>query len=121
MSLIGQESTKLVTIYFFVPILEEIYRLMDTFDTLVISHVYRDRNMVADSLSKDGLLLSLGQWHITEKKRGRHKCFFSSPVYRGTRPSTGLKNQTTYNKIDQHCLDYTLWDYFSQLFRLLHG
>jgi ribonuclease HI len=60
---------------FLCPILEEIFRLMDTFDTLVISHVYRDRNMVADSLSKEGLLLSLGQWHIT-KKKGKTQMLF---------------------------------------------
>jgi ribonuclease HI len=61
---------------FLSPILEDIYRLMDIFDTLVISHVYRDMNMVADSLSKDGLLLSLGQWHITEKKGEEQMLFF---------------------------------------------
>jgi len=40
--------------------MEDIYRLMDIFDTLVISHVYRDMNMVADSLSKYGMQLCLG-------------------------------------------------------------
>jgi len=48
--------------------------------------------------------------------------FFSSSVYRGTRPYTGLKNQTTYKKVDQHCLNYSLWEYIiHELFRLLHG
>jgi hypothetical protein len=64
---------------FLSPILEDIYRLMDMFDTLVISHVYRDMNMVADSMSKDGLLLSLGQWHITEKKGEDTNVFFHQP------------------------------------------
>jgi ribonuclease HI len=50
------------------PILEEIHKLMDTFDMVAISHVYRDRNMVANSLSKEGLHLPQGQWHITKKK-----------------------------------------------------
>jgi len=36
-------------------ILEEIHRLLNTFDTVVISHVYNDRNMIADTLSKEGL------------------------------------------------------------------
>jgi ribonuclease HI len=56
---------------FLSPILEEIFRLLDTFDTVVISHVYRGRNLVADSLSKEGLHLLQGQWHITEKKKGK--------------------------------------------------
>jgi ribonuclease HI len=64
---------------FLSPILEDIYRLMDIFDTLVISHVYRDRNMVADSLSKYGLQLSLGQWHITKQKGEDTNAFFHRP------------------------------------------
>jgi ribonuclease HI len=58
------------------PILEEIYRLLDTFDTVVISHVYRDINMVVDSLSKEGLQLLQGQWHITEKKGEDSNAFY---------------------------------------------
>jgi len=50
---------------FLIPILEDIFRLLDAFDSLVISHVYRDRNMVMDTLSKEGLQLTLGQWHFT--------------------------------------------------------
>jgi len=64
---------------FLCSILEEIFRLMDTFDTLVISHVYRDMNMVADSLSKEGLQLSLGQWHITETKGEDKNAFYHRP------------------------------------------
>jgi len=61
------------------PIMEEIYRLLDTFDTLVIAHVYRDRNMVADSLSKEGLQLQQGQWHITKKKGEDSNAFYHKP------------------------------------------
>ena len=53
---------------FLSPILEEIFRLLDTFDTMAISHVYRDKNMTTDTLSKEVLQLLQGQWHITEKK-----------------------------------------------------
>ena len=42
--------------------------MMDIFDYLVISHVYEDRNMVADTLSKADFQLTLGQWHFTEHK-----------------------------------------------------
>jgi ribonuclease HI len=64
---------------FLCPILEEIFSLLDTFDTVVISHVYRDMNLVADSLSKEGLLLSQGQWHITETKGEDTNAFYHRP------------------------------------------
>jgi ribonuclease HI len=64
---------------FLCPILEEIFRLLDTFDTVVISHVYRDKNLVADSLSKEGLQLSQGQWHITETKGEDTNAFYHRP------------------------------------------
>jgi hypothetical protein len=52
---------------FLMPILEDIFHLKDIFDSLVISHVYRDKNMVADTLSKAGLQLTLGQWQLEYK------------------------------------------------------
>jgi hypothetical protein len=61
------------------PILEEIHRLLDTFNTVTISHVYRDRNMTTDALSKEGLQLLQGQWHITEKKGEDTNAFFHRP------------------------------------------
>jgi ribonuclease HI len=64
---------------FLIPILEDIFHLLDTFDSLVISHVYRDRNMVADSLSKAGLQLTLGQWHFTEHKGEDSNAFYHRP------------------------------------------
>jgi ribonuclease HI len=64
---------------FLIPILEDIFRMMDVFDSLVISHVYRDRNMVADTLSKDGLQLTLGQWHFTEHKGEDSYAFYHRP------------------------------------------
>jgi hypothetical protein len=52
---------------FLLPILEDILHMMEEFDTVTISHVYRNMNMnmVADALSKAGLPLALVQWHIT--------------------------------------------------------
>ena len=61
------------------PILEEIHRLLDTFDTVTISHVYRDINMTIDTLSKDGLQLLQGQWHITKKKGEDTNAFYHRP------------------------------------------
>jgi hypothetical protein len=64
---------------FLFPILEEIHILLDTFDTVTISHVYRDRNMTSDTLSKEGLQLLQGQWHVTEKKGKDTNAFFHRP------------------------------------------
>jgi ribonuclease HI len=64
---------------FIFPILEEIFRLLDTFYTVVISHVYRDGNLVADTLSKEGLQLSQGQWHITKTKGEYTNDFYHRP------------------------------------------
>jgi hypothetical protein len=48
------------------PILEEIFRFLDLFDSSSLKHVYRERNQLADTLSKAGTLLPFGEWHITE-------------------------------------------------------
>ena len=64
---------------FLSPILEEIFRLLDTFDTVVISHVYRGDNLVVDSWSKEGLHLLQGQWHITGKKGEDSNAFYHRP------------------------------------------
>ena len=61
------------------PILEEIHRLLDTFDTVTISHVYKDKNMTADTLSKEGLQLLQGQWNITENKGEDTNAFYHKP------------------------------------------
>jgi hypothetical protein len=55
---------------FLLPILEDTYQLLNFFDSMTISHVYRNKNTVADALSKAGLQLALGQWDITEHKNG---------------------------------------------------
>jgi len=50
--------------------------MMDIFDSMVISHVYRDKNVVADTLSKAGLQLTLGQWHFTEHRLDEYDAFY---------------------------------------------
>ena len=64
---------------FLLPILEDTHQLLIYFDSLTISHVYRNRNIVADALSKDGLQLALGQWDITEHKNGDTIFFYHRP------------------------------------------
>jgi hypothetical protein len=53
---------------FLIPILDDIFRLLDAIDSLVISHVYMDMNMVEDTLFKASFQLTLAQWHFTEHK-----------------------------------------------------
>ena len=43
------------------PILEEIFLFKHHFDSLSITHVYRERNRLDDKLSKDGAQLQEGQ------------------------------------------------------------
>jgi ribonuclease HI len=52
------------------PILEEVQRLVVSFDIFEIHHVFRERNMVADQLSKEGMWFIQGQWMIVEENKG---------------------------------------------------
>ena len=52
-------------------IVEEFSRLLADFDFLSLKHVYKERNMEADRLSKEGISLAWGTWKITEKKGDR--------------------------------------------------
>jgi ribonuclease HI len=48
------------------PLLDDVIRFLGSFDTFHMHHVYRERNMVAYLLSKEGLRLDFGKWMITE-------------------------------------------------------
>jgi hypothetical protein len=48
------------------PYLAEVLRIISTFDTISLSHIYRERNTLADRLSKEATQLEYGNWHITE-------------------------------------------------------
>jgi ribonuclease HI len=52
------------------PILEEVQRVVVSFDIFEIHHVFRERNMEVDRLSKEGLQLEHGQWMIVEDNEG---------------------------------------------------
>jgi ribonuclease HI len=49
------------------PIFEEVQNLKAVFNCASFHHVYIERNELADGLSKAGLLLDPGQWHIWEQ------------------------------------------------------
>jgi ribonuclease HI len=50
-----------------VPIYEEVMRLINLFDTISFTHLYRERNRLADMLSKEASQLEYGHWHIEEQ------------------------------------------------------
>jgi hypothetical protein len=70
-----QENTTLPQ-YFIAAYLREIHNLLDTFDHFSIQHVYRNKNTIADTLSKEGLNLTFGQWHFTETQGDTVRDFF---------------------------------------------
>jgi hypothetical protein len=59
-----------------IPILDEVFNILDSFDSFSIRHVYKERNMEAYSLSKARLSLDHGQWRIKETKDGTHYKYF---------------------------------------------
>jgi ribonuclease HI len=52
------------------PLLEEVFRILASFDNYSFHHVYREHNQEADSLSKEGLQMVVGTWMIREDKDG---------------------------------------------------
>jgi ribonuclease HI len=62
-----------------IPLLEEVQRLMASFDYFDIQHVYRERNMMVDLLSKEGLQMEHGQWMISEENNGTFYEYYHRP------------------------------------------
>jgi len=50
------------------PLLEEVTRFLDSFDSFSVKHVYRERNFEANSLSKVTTQITFGHWLISETK-----------------------------------------------------
>ena len=48
-------------------ILLSIWEVMESFDLISFTHVYRENNCQADSASKEGLLLDPGVWKVKER------------------------------------------------------
>jgi ribonuclease HI len=53
-------NTRLATL------VEDIFRLQTSFDSLIFQHVYRENNKEADRRSKEGVHLAMGQWKVTK-------------------------------------------------------
>jgi hypothetical protein len=54
--------------FLLLPLLEEIFRLLDSFGYFYVKHIYKECNSEANSLSKDELLLPVSQWQIYEAR-----------------------------------------------------
>jgi len=53
---------------FLATLIEEIVKILNSFDSFSIHHVYRERNVDANALSKFGIELDFGSWTIQESK-----------------------------------------------------
>ena len=58
---------------------EEVNRLWTTFDHISCRHVYKERNAVADRLSKVGVEMEFDTWNFFEHKDGEVYEFYHRP------------------------------------------
>ena len=58
---------------------EEVNRTLSIFESILFKHVYRERNMEANKLSKAGLNLQWGTWKIIEKKETEANEYYHRP------------------------------------------
>jgi hypothetical protein len=52
-------------------ILEEVFWITNIFTNMSFNHVYRERNITINTLSKEGTLMAHRQWHIIEFLDGK--------------------------------------------------
>ena len=65
------------------PILEEVLRIKQQFNYIYFTHVFRERNGVADQLSKEASQwhIDFGIWKITEHSRVGSSSYYHQPFY----------------------------------------
>ena len=65
------------------PILEEVFLLKQQFNYISFTHVFRERNGVADQLSKEASQrhIDFGIWKITEHSRVGSSSYYHQPFY----------------------------------------
>lgn len=61
------------------PLYDEVLNLLTYFSHTSLSHIYRDRNRLADGLSKAGVGLERGTWIITEIQNGHTEEYNHEP------------------------------------------
>jgi len=60
-------------------IMEEIFKLINLFDTFTCHHIYRERNIAADLLSKEATHRPIGTWSILEQADRTFRQYYHRP------------------------------------------
>ena len=66
-----------------VPILVDALDIKHRFDIITFTHVYKERNGLADRLSKEGTQLPLGSWQVEEHSQNQICKYFHRPFHDG--------------------------------------
>ena len=64
-------------------ILLSIWDIIDSYDSIICTHVYRENNCQADTASKEGLQLVAGAWKIKERLEDVVSEFYHHPFIKG--------------------------------------
>lgn len=87
------------------PILEEVMRIIPVFDSISFSHIYRERNQLADRLSKEASQLEYGRWHINEQSAEGSFDYYHRPFHEGLLyESTCLSEIQSIKFLDEICM-----------------
>ena len=62
-------------------ILLTIWEMVETFDLITFTHVYRENNCQADYASKEGLLLDPGSWEVKECLGDEEYAYYHRPFF----------------------------------------
>jgi ribonuclease HI len=65
----------------FLPLLEDVLHIKSLFDSISFSHIYRERNQLADRLSKEATQLAFGQWYVEEHTSTGIRGFYHRPFH----------------------------------------
>jgi len=63
------------------PMLEDVLRIKILFDSISFSHIYRERNQLADGLSKEASQLTFRQWYNREHTSTGIHGFYHKPFH----------------------------------------
>ena len=74
-----------------VVIMEEIHHICTNFSFLPFQHVYRERNVDADGLSRAGVMMLFGSWFMSEKRDGDVSEYYRPPFHELSRYESFLR------------------------------
>ena len=63
------------------PLLEEVRRLVGAFMSIYSCHIYRERHINVNGLSKMGITMPISTWHITEIVERQSVKYFHSTFH----------------------------------------